>query len=309
VLTRRQFIHRSAAGLALPALWQATPGRDTFYIGVIADSHVIDPYYKGPESNPEDSESIFKTSERLASARDALNALRPSLDMVFLVGDYFHDYPSTDLEFYFKNTTRIDRAKELTDGFRMPVHVGFGNHDYAVPQVSREMSHELFRRKLGVKPYYAIDHRGWQFIHLNNFLGATWQVAHAKYRKQQGSLGEEQLTWLEAQLAERKPTMIFIHYPLSLIEPTEVADLGLHTLLKRHANTVQRVMSGHWHRWVDVGTEYGPKHLVIGATRYDEDAYLVVEIDTKTATHRPLNLDLVEWNTHFSKPYLSIAQR
>ena len=103
--------------------------------------------------------------------------------------------------------------------------------------------------------------------------------------------------------------MIFIHYPLSLVEPTEVADLGLHTLLKRHASTVQRVVSGHWHRWVDVGTEYGPKHLVIGATRYDEDAYLVVEIDTKTATHRPLNLDLVEWNTHFSKPYLSIAQR
>ena len=34
----------------------------------------------------------------------------------------------------------------------MPVHIGFGNHDYAVPGVSREASHELFRCKLGVKP-------------------------------------------------------------------------------------------------------------------------------------------------------------
>ncbi len=309
VLTRRQFIHRSAAGLALPAFWQATPRAETFYIGVIADSHVIDPFYKGPESNQEDSESIFKTSERLASARDALNAVRPGLDLVFLVGDYFHDYPSPDLEFYFKNTTRIDHAKALTDGFRMPVHVGFGNHDYAVPQVSREMSHELFRRKLGAEPYYAVDHRGWKFIHLNNFLGHTWQVGHAGYRKQQGSLGEEQLNWLEAQLAERRPTLIFIHYPLSLIAPTEVADLGLHSLLKRHASTVQRVVSGHWHRWVDVGTEFGPPHLVIGATRYDADAYLVIEIDAKAVTHRPMNLDLVEWNTHFSRPYLSASHR
>ncbi|MDP2054263.1 MAG: metallophosphoesterase [Acidobacteriota bacterium] len=305
MLTRRQFLHRSAAGLALPTLWQATPTPNAFYIGVIADSHVIDQYYKGPESNPEDSESIFKTSERLAAAREVLNNLRPALDKVFLVGDYFHDYPSSDLDFYFKNTTRIDHAVALTDGFRMPVHVGFGNHDYSVPNVSRESSHELFRRKLGVKPYYAVDHKGWKFIHLNNFLGTTWQAGHAAYRKQRGSLGEEQLLWLEAQLAERRPTMIFVHYPLSVIEPTEVADLGLHPLLKRHAATVQRVISGHWHRWVDAGREFGPPHLVIAATRYDEDAYLIVEIDAKAGTHRLLNLDLVEWNTHFSRPYVS----
>ena len=126
----------------------------------------------------------------------------PALDRVFLVGDYFHDYPSADLDFYFANTTRIDHAKKLTDGFRMPVHVGFGNHDYAVPKVSREVSHELFRRKLGVQPYYAIDHRGWKFIHLNNFLGTTWEFGHADYQKQRGSLGETQLNWLDAQLLE-----------------------------------------------------------------------------------------------------------
>lgn len=293
----------------MPTLWQAAPPPTTFYIGVIADSHVIDQYYKGPESNPEDSESIFKTSERPTSARDVLNNVRPALDKVFLVGDYFHDYPSPDLDFYFTNTTRIDHAKALTDSFRMPVHVGFGNHDYSVPNVSREASHELFRRKLGVKPFYAVDHKGWKFIHLNNFLGTTWQVGHDAYRKQRGSLGEEQLLWLEAQLLERRPTMIFIHYPLSLVEPTEVRDLGLHTLLKRHAATVQRVISGHWHRWVDAGTEFGPPHLVIAATRYDADAYLIVAIDPKAGTHRLLNLDLVEWNTKYSRAYIPALLR
>ena len=291
----------TAAGLVVPPFWQSSS--DSFRIAVIADTHVIDDLYIGPESNPEDTESIRLTSDRLAAARQVINTVSPSPDLTFLVGDYFHDYPSSDLDFYFTRETRIDRAKALTDGFRMPVHVGFGNHDYSVPNVSREASHELFRRKLGVRPYYAVEHRGWKFIHLNNFLGATWEAGHEKYRKGQGSLGEEQLLWLDAQLSERKPTFVFIHYPLSLIEPVEVHDLGLHSLLRRHAETVQRVISGHWHRWVDVGVEYGPKHLVMASTRYDEDAYLFIDIDTRTGTHHPVNLELVEWNTKFSRPY------
>jgi hypothetical protein len=305
VHTRRRFLQTTGAGLlGLPSLLQAQPGSDTFRFGVIADSHVIDGFYRGPESNPEDSESIFLTSERLTAARDVLNAVDPGLDLVFLVGDYFHDYPSPDLAFYFDRETRVDRAKAITDGFHAPVHAGFGNHDYAVPLVSRETSHELFRRKFGLKPYYSIDHRGWRFIHVNNFLGSTWEAGHADYNRAIGSLGEQQLLWLEAQLAERQPSFVFVHYPLSVVKPAEVLDLGLHSLLKRHADTVQRVISGHWHRWVDAGTQFGPPHLVMGATRYDPDAYLIVEVDTRRSEHRLLNIDLVEWNTHFSQPYL-----
>jgi hypothetical protein len=304
VITRRRFLQASGAGiLALPTFLDARPDEGRFCVGVIADTHIIDDFYRGPEGSPEDTESISRTKERLVLARDTLNALQPSLDLVFLVGDYFHDYPSEDLEFYFRNTTRIDHALEVTRGFRAPVHIGFGNHDYGVPRVSRETSHELFRRKLSLQPYYAVDHRGWKFVHVNNFLGVTWQPGHAAYGTQVGSLGEEQLAWLEAQLSERKPTLLFVHYPLSRIMPAERADLGLHSLLKRHAATVQRVVSGHWHRWVDAGREFGVPHLVIAATRYDPDAYLVVEIDTKAGVHRLLNLDLVEWNTHFSRPY------
>ena len=44
----------------------------------------------------------------------------------------------------------------------------------------------------------------------------------------------------------------------------------------------------------------------MASTRYDEDAYLVVEVDTRAATHRLMNLDLVEWNTHFSRPYVGL---
>ncbi len=124
-----------------------TPSPADFRFAVIADPHIIDRFYKGPESNPEDTESILHSTERLTSASNVLNSFHPAAERVFLVGDYFHDYPSPDIDFYFKNKTRLDCAKELTDGFKVPVHIGFGNHDYGVPRVSRGMSHELFRRK------------------------------------------------------------------------------------------------------------------------------------------------------------------
>ena len=127
--------------MANPAVLTAAPDAGKFYFAVIADTHIIDSFYKGPENSPEDTESIFKTEERLKSARDFLSNLRPKIECVFIAGDFFHNYPSTDIDFYFRNRTRIDNAKALIDSFPMPVHAGFGNHDYDVPKVSREMSH------------------------------------------------------------------------------------------------------------------------------------------------------------------------
>lgn len=160
MITRRRFLQASGAGLLVaPSYLDARGDADVFHVGLIADTHIIDGFYTGPEDNPEDTASILLTEERLTAARGVLNGLTPALDLVFLIGDYFHDYPSPDLEFYFANETRLDRARRLTDGFHAPVHVGFGNHDYAVPKVSRELTHELFRRKFALQPYYAIDHR------------------------------------------------------------------------------------------------------------------------------------------------------
>jgi hypothetical protein len=305
-MTRNSFLR--VGGAAAASLWirpfaYAAADSARFYFAIIADTHIIDGFYKGPESNREDTESMFKTTERLESARALINSLEPKIERVFLVGDYFHNYPSPDIDFYFRNETRIDKAKALTDAFKMPVHVGFGNHDYWAAGMPRETSHELFRRKLGLKPYYTVEYRGWKFIHLNNFLGDTWNKGHAKFDTAVGSLGEEQLNWFEAELREHKPSFVIIHFPLSIVAPVEVRDYGVHALLKRHRDTIQRVVSGHWHRWFEFGRSYGPQHLVMAATRYDPNAYLIVEADTKAVSHELLNINLVDWNTHYSAPY------
>jgi hypothetical protein len=86
----------AAASLALRPFAFAAGGSSKFYFAIIADSHIIDSYYKGPESNKEDTESMFKTEERLVSVRGLINSLEPRMEKVFLVGDYFHNYPARD---------------------------------------------------------------------------------------------------------------------------------------------------------------------------------------------------------------------
>src|ERR1700678_4495283 len=313
LITRRQFGSLTAAAATANltrSLWArevaAHAGGRKFYIAFVADPHIIDNFYvKGSENGVEDNESILLTTPRLISARDLINSLNPAIEQVFLIGDYFHNYPSTDYDFYFKNTTRLDNAKVITDGFKMPVHLGFGNHDYDVHRVPREMSHRLCKAKYNAEPYSAMVYKGYKFIHLNNFLGSTQDRNAPDFNPGIGSLGEEQLHWFEAQLQQRKPTFVFIHYPLVANKPTEFADYGLHPLLKKYQDTIQLVVSGHVHKWRDYAHPYGPQHYTMAATRYDPHPYMLMEGDTKQAKWRFMNIDLVEWDTPYSKPYRS----
>lgn len=310
-ITRRRFGSLSATAAAATltrSLWarEVSPSNTDryFYIALVADTHIIDNFYvKGSENGVEDNESILVTTPRFTAARDLINSLHPRIEQVFLIGDYFHNYPSTDYDFYFKNTTRLDNAKAISDGFQMPVHLGFGNHDYDVRCVSRDMSHRLFKAKFNADPYSALDYKGWKFIHVNNFLGSTQDHTAADFNPNIGSIGETQLHWLESQLQERKPTFVFVHYPLLSIAPTEFSDFGLHPLLRKYSDTIQLVVSGHLHKWIDFAHTYGPQHYIMAATRYDPNAYMLIEVDRKQPGWRFINGNLVEWSTHFSKPY------
>jgi hypothetical protein len=311
MLDRRQFgilAAGSLGSLLTQKLWaertRATASPDTFYFALVADTHIIDDFYiKGSENGVEDNESILLTTPRFTSARDLINSLNPAIEQVFLIGDYFHNYPSTDFDFYFKNTTRLDNAKAISDGFKMPVHLGFGNHDYDVKHVPREMSHRLFESKFNAKPYSVLDYKGYKFIHLNNFLGSTQDRNSVDFNPGIGSLGEEQLHWFEAQLEQRKPAFVFIHYPLIADRPAEFSDYGLYPLLLKYQDTIQLVVSGHVHKWRNYAHNYGPQHYTMAATRYDPNAYMLMEVNTKRATWRFMNIDLVEWDTHYSKPW------
>jgi len=290
-MTRREALR--LGGLAFAG--KAENGRVRF--AAIADTHVIDEFYQGPEGNAGDTASIRVANARFTRARDFLNGLRPALDAVFIAGDFFHDYPSADWEFYSRHRTRIDIAKSIVDGFRCPCYPGFGNHDYAVPRISREFSHRLFLEKLGLRPYYSVEVKGCRFIHLNNFLGDTWKAGHPAFRLDRGSLGTEQLEWFEAELRAGRPAFVFLHFPLLEVLALERADFGIRPLLRKYRETIQAVISGHWHRWFDAGFNHGPRHYIIGATRYNQNNYMIVDFDPRKGAHRVLNLDCFDWTT------------
>jgi hypothetical protein len=168
------------------------------------------------------------------------------------------------------------------------------------------MSHRLFAAKFNAKPYSSLDYKGYKFVHLNNFLGSTQDRDSKDFSPNIGSLGEEQLHWFEAQMQQRMPTFVFIHYPLLSVQATEFGDFGLHPLLRKYQDTIQLVVCGHVHKWVDFAHTYGPQHYIMAATRYDQNAYMLMEVDTRRKTWRFLNTDLVEWSTHYSKPYRAI---
>lgn len=311
IVSRRAFHQMAAAAagglIVTPSARALTPAKPgTFRFALITDTHIIDDFYRGPEGSPEDTKTIFEANGNLLKTRETINAITPAVEQVFHAGDFFHNYPSADYDFYFKNKTRIDIAYEMVQGFKAPVHIGFGNHDYdehQTPGVSREMSNRLFEAKLKTRPYYAVDYKGFRFLQLNNFLGETWGPKATPKMKQLGSLGEEQLNWAEAQLAERKPTVIFIHYPLWLQSPTEVKDYGLHPMLRKYQDNIQMVVAGHWHKWVDFAHTYGPRHIVSGATRYDPNAFMLFEADPKSGRIVWLDESRTQWSTHYSTPF------
>ncbi len=289
----------------------AASGQGPFLFAVVSDTHVIDKFYKpGSENGTEDNSSILHANERFRSAQETINGIRLAdgrkVERIFIPGDCFHNYPSTDYGFYQQNETRIDIFKQIADGFHVPVHLGWGNHDYGVPAVSREMSHRLFREKLKTEPYYAVDDRGFRFVHLNNFLGSTWDTASKDYNRGVGSLGETQLQWAEAQLAARKPTVVFVHYPLKIVQPMEVRDFGLLPLLRKYQDNIQIVISGHWHKWMDFEHTYGPQHTVTAATRYDPHSWMLWEADPRSGQIRWLDRARAEWTTHYALPYTGV---
>lgn len=286
-------------------LGPADPARRYFYYAILSDPHVADDIYfaeDGVEGNARDTASMRDTVANLTAARDFLNPLAGVIDAVFIPGDIVHNYPTVelgydvpeDMTFYARTRTRFDIAAEVLNGFDMPVFVGWGNHDYDVGAVDRSFSEALFLDKFDAPPWYAVDHRGVRFVHLNNFQGATQTPGHALFDPGIGSLGETQLNWFDAQFAAGFPVVVFVHYApgLPIVQRAEVADLDLYVLLTKHADQILHVISGHTHIWMDFGRELGPPHQIVGATRFTPNAYAIVEVDTQAATQRFVNADL-----------------
>ena len=283
------------------------PPPEPFRVVFLADPHIPGPDYTGPEANDLDTESIEKAQARFITMREAINALEPPPAFVVILGDLLHaDYAHSDADAYLEHESAFSVAAELLAGFDVPVHLVFGEHDYAVPVMTREESHQLFDHFFGAAPYTSIDQGGWKFILANSQLGPTWDAQGTDYDPTLGSYGREQLDWIAAELFEAKPTVFLSHVPIpfetAVFENLQSPARDIFTLMTEHTDTMRLALGGHLHRWIDYRIVAPIDVFVVGGTRYDADNFWVVEFDGAAETYEIVDMDKVEWQTPYADP-------
>ena len=205
------------------------------------------------------------------------------VELLLISGDLVDDLPSDDPEYFAAHDdTPLDVVIASLAEAELPVLVMLGNHDYYTSDDAldkhrtndRGAREALMVERLGMPGvWYREDHGGVAFYMLSSLqpdARTAWEPGMC------GSFGEEQLAWLDDQLADGVPAVLAFHHPLALDILVE-AGMGRYTcmevprdegeyekyegevydgwtdpiyaLLEAHADHVVAVFVGHTHWW------------------------------------------------------------
>jgi hypothetical protein len=191
----------------------------------ISDTHIG----FNKEANPDVNGTLTQTI-------DLVNGMPEKPALIIHTGDITHLSKPAEFDLAQQQFTRL-RTTEL--------HTVPGEHDTADAAVTEYFSR--FGKASNNKGYYSFDHSGVHFVALINVL--QFKAGGL------GTLGAEQLAWVEADLKGRSsstPIVVFAHMPLwTIYEPwgwgTE--DAGeLMSYLRRFGSVT--VLNGHIHQIV-----------------------------------------------------------
>jgi len=145
---------------------------------------------------------------------------------------------------------QFDDALEMIKRAKLDVHYSPGEHDILDPKTAAAY-YERFGKGAG-GGWYSFDHGGVHFVSLNNVVDLK--------KNGLGSLGSEQLEWLEDDLKDKSastPIVLFCHIPLWMVAPewgwgTEdsaqalayVARFGSVTVLNGHIHQLMQKVEG-----------------------------------------------------------------
>ena len=191
----------------------------------LSDSHIG--FTK--EANPDVAGSLTQTI-------DLVNGMPVAPALIIHTGDITH----------LSKPAEFDLAQQLFSRLRpTELHTVPGEHDTTDPAVSEYFNR--FGKASANKGYYSFDHAGVHFVALINVL--EFKAGGL------GTLGEEQLAWVKADLKGRSsstPIVVFAHMPLwTIYEPWGwgTGDAGeLLSELRRFGSVT--VLNGHIHQIV-----------------------------------------------------------
>ena len=170
----------------------------------------------------------------LKLAIDKVNALPGSVDLMLHTGDISQSSKPAE----FDTAQQIIGTARVGQTLYVP-----GEHDTAIDDGA--LYRERFGKGTQGNGWYSFDHKGVHFVGLNNSL----QIDAL------GKLGDEQLSWLKADLAllpASTPVIVFAHIPLWMVYPnwgwgTQDGAEAL-SYLKRFGSVT--VLNGHIHQVV-----------------------------------------------------------
>ncbi len=218
-------------------------------IGIIADCQYCDCDYSERWNN-----DYRQGSPRLQQAVDKFNA--NDVELVFHLGDFIdRDFKS------------FETVKPIMNQLKMPHYYVLGNHDFSVADSLK--SSVLATLNL-VHPYYTAQKGKWLFIVLDgtdvspyntidadkiNFANKEMkrykQLGRPQANPWNGALGNEQLTWLEAQLQmadnQKLNAIVLAHFPVLPLSALNLwNDVEVVQIIENH-KSVKAYFNGHHH--------------------------------------------------------------
>jgi hypothetical protein len=192
--------------------------------------------------------------------------------------------------------SKIDALRQIIDGAPVPLEIALGNHDYyvtgeALMAVTDDPGArtQLFEDELGIPPWHVTTHGGMRFIYLNGMIGPK----AAPSLGLNGSLGDEQLAWLDDLLDDGVRSILFLHQPPSSILEAEDAETTLAAVVAAHADALLAIFVGHIHVWGRDTFEGVPVYLT--AAGYGGKNLHHVRVDPEAGTVEILGAEGIDY--------------
>lgn len=252
-----------------------------FTFAVISDTHV--------------DEGLFNPGNyNFWISANRLNDHALPIELVVHTGDLVNIASSEDPAFFDTHHTEIDTFANLASRFAMPLHLLLGNHDYYVRILNRIAEDHLAMEqvwldRLGIEVWSSFDHKGVRFVLLNSMQEYAERLAEGDWWT--GAFGDEQVAWLNGELAGGLPAILFFHHDIEEIP----VDDPIYEVIEARRDRIAGIFAGHNHDFTK-GTLYGIPYYSTAAIKWSADHVHIVEFDQGTRSIRIVNTDDIRYD-------------
>lgn len=246
-----------------------TPSADSFKFIIISDVHVRLP--GNPDNITYDNAGNL---ERFANALELIKTKHPDADFVISNGDNTGClFSHTPDDYGIGEENPAETFKTMMDTLGKPYYVALGNHDYqdgfnvvrgeGITASNPADMEAVWKKALGIDPYFSFVHKGVRFIILNSTRGPEYSTpcpSSVDEKACKGSFDDTQIDWLETALANPEPCLMFIHHPV-ITDHNSIrtwsagglamqvrADDRFYAVARSNKDRIKGIFVGHGHR-------------------------------------------------------------